>query len=478
MLKAHSRFVKTLFFLSDILIVSSCWIFVYLLWFHNQQPLVYGKMPSLEGHLIFLIPVIGVYTVIFNFFRLYGPKRTTALFNEIADIFKASLISIVILGFIFYLTKEHQYSGSAFLFFWIVTVSALSIFRIFLRTGLHILRSKGYNLRYVLIVGVGNLAQEIAKKICQRQELGLQVVGFLAKKLEDVGTTINTVKVIGTYKDIKTFITEKEIDQVIFALSQKEHRILMMLLGYIADTMVDISVVPDIRSNFFTLRHGVEDFEGFPVIRLRENPLYGWNRIIKQCFDFSVALVVLTVSFPLMVLIAIMIKVGSRGPVFYKQERVGYDGKIFEIIKFRSMKQEAEVETGAVWAKKDDPRSTSLGKFLRKTSIDEIPQFINVLKGEMSLIGPRPERPVFIEKFRKRIPSYMLRHKMKAGMTGWAQIHGLRGNTSLEKRIEYDIYYIEHWSVFLDIKIIFLTIPLLFMEPQYSICFKETDCDT
>ncbi len=473
MLKTHSRFVKTLFFLSDILIVSSCWIFIYLLWFRNQQLLVYGKMPSLEGHLIFLIPVIGVWTVIFNFFRLYRPKRTTALFNEIADVFKASLISIIILGFIFYLTKEHRYSGSAFLFFWIVTVSVLSIFRIFLRTSLHVLRSKGYNLRYVLIVGAGNLAQEIAKKICQRQEFGLEIVGFLAKNPEDVGTTINRVKVIGTYKDIKTFITEKEIDQVIFALSQKEHRILMTLLEYIADTMVDISVVPDIRSNFFTLRHGVEDFEGFPVIRLRETPLYGWNRIIKQCLDFSVALVVLTISFPLMVLIAIMIKVGSRGHVFYKQDRMGYDGRLFEIIKFRSMREDAEAQTGAVWAKEDDPRRTGLGKIIRRTSIDELPQFINVLKGEMSLVGPRPERPVFIEKFKKQIPSYMLRHKMKAGVTGWAQVHGLRGNTSLKKRIEYDLYYIENWSYWLDIKILLRTIPAMFRQPL-SITLKES----
>lgn len=462
MLKSYRRVFKTLFILCDILTISGCWIFVYYLWFQRQSIEVYEKTPFLKDHFIFLIPVIAVYSISLTLLGLYKPKRTTPIFSELGDVFKSSLISIGILTLLFYLIKEYRYSGLMLVSFWGITVSALFIFRTSLRRGIRILRSKGYNLRHILIVGTGSLARQVTRKILQHQEFGLQISGLVSKKSEDVGSTIDGVKVVGTYKETKNIVKQRRIDQVIFALSQKEHRILMLLVGEVADTMSDICIIPDLRYHFFTLRHGVENFNGFSVIRLRESPLYGWNGIIKKCLDFCIALVMLIISFPMLALIAVMIKIETPGPVFYKQERMGYDGKLFKIIKFRSMKQDAEAQTGAVWAKANDSRCTTLGKIMRRTSIDEIPQLINVLKGEMSLVGPRPERPVFVKQFNNRIPSYMLRHKVKAGMTGWAQIHGLRGNTSLEKRIKYDIYYIENWSFWLDIKILFLTIPALF----------------
>ena len=462
MLKSYSRVFKTLFIIGDILTVSGCWILVYYLWFQRHSIQIYEKTPFLKDHFIFLIPVIAVYSISLTLLGLYKPKRTTPIFSELGDVFKSSLISIGILVLLFYLIKEYRYSGLMLVSFWGITVSALFIFRTSLRRGIRILRSKGYNLRHILIVGTGSLARQVTRKIREHREFGLEIFGLLSSNSEDVGSTIDGVKVVGTYGETRNIVKQRGIDQVIFALSQKEHRILIVLVGMIAGTMADICVIPDLRYNFFTLRHGVEDFDGLLVIRLRESPLYGWNTIIKKCLDFSIALVVLIISSPLLVLIAVMIKIESPGPVFYKQERIGYDGTVFKMIKFRSMREDAETKSGAVWAKEDDPRRTRLGKIMRKTSIDEIPQLINVLKGEMSLVGPRPERPVFIKQFKSRIPSYMLRHKIKAGMTGWAQIHGLRGNTSLEKRIEYDLYYIENWSFWLDIKILFLTIPALF----------------
>lgn len=479
MLKSQHRFIRNLFSLMDILIVAGSWILYYFFLENYPQLTEVEHKISFKEHLLFLMPVVITCIVVFDFFRLHEPKRTINITGELLDIIKAAFIYVVIIGFIsdlniFNIDYKHYYSRISLLFLCAINIVVLSFFRVFLRLCLRAIRKSGYNLRHILIVGTGSLAKEVALRIDQHREFGLEISGFLARDPEHIDSLINGHKVVGCYKDLTAAIDAGGIDQLIFALPQDEHRLLMKLLGLVSGSMVDISVIPDIRYKFFTLRQGVEEFAGLPLIRLRETPLFGWNGAQKRIFDFCVALFSLTMIMPFMIIIAVIIKLESKGPIFYKQKRVGYDGREFEIIKFRSMRQNAESETGAVWAQKDDPRSTKLGKILRKTSIDEIPQLLNVIKGEMSLIGPRPERPEFIGKFRGQIPAYMLRHKMKAGMTGWAQVHGLRGNTSLEKRIEYDIYYIEHWSLLLDIRIIFLTVPLIFMEPEYSLRFKDS----
>ena len=263
---------------------------------------------------------------------------------------------------------------------------------------------------------------------------------------QKVGTEIQGIEVLGLYEEIDQVIQNRGINLVIFALPLTAHQKLEELLNRIRDEMVDIKIVPDLY-RFISLRGGVEEFEGLPFINLRESPMVGWNRILKRSFDIILASLVLILFSPLLLLIALAIKVTSKGPVLYRQVRMGLDGRVFEMLKFRSMVVGAEKETGPVWAQKEDPRRTVLGRILRKVSFDELPQLINVIKGEMSLVGPRPERPELIQSFKDKIPKYMLRHKMKAGMTGWAQIHGWRGNTSLEKRIEFDLYYIENWSL-------------------------------
>jgi len=206
------------------------------------------------------------------------------------------------------------------------------------------------------------------------------------------------------------------------------------------------------------LRGGVEEFDGLPILNLRNSPLYGWNMIMKRALDIAISLIAIALLSPFMLLIAVLIRLTSPGPVLYRQERMGIGGDIFHILKFRTMAVDAEAATGAVWARKGDPRRTMPGSILRATSLDELPQLFNVLKGDMSLVGPRPERPVFIQEFRRKIPRYMLRHKMKAGITGWAQVNGWRGNTDLVKRVEHDLYYIEHWSISFDLKILMLTL--------------------
>ncbi|HYE89777.1 MAG TPA: exopolysaccharide biosynthesis polyprenyl glycosylphosphotransferase, partial [Terriglobales bacterium] len=236
-----------------------------------------------------------------------------------------------------------------------------------------------------------------------------------------------------------------------------EHGRLAGILADIGDDLVTIHLVPDVFG-LATLRGGIEEFEAIPFIHLRESPLYGWNRVLKRAFDLVVGGVCLLVAAPAMLGIALAVRVSSPGPVLLRQERMGLDGRRFELLKFRTMRVDAEAATGPVWARADDDRRTPVGGLLRRFNLDELPQLVNVLRGEMSLVGPRPERPVFVEDFRRRIPGYMLRHKVKAGMTGWAQVNGWRGDTSLEKRIEYDLYYIERWSLAFDVKILVQTL--------------------
>jgi Undecaprenyl-phosphate glucose phosphotransferase len=308
-----------------------------------------------------------------------------------------------------------------------------------------------------LIIGAGELGQMILRSINNHPELGLRVVGFLTRRKEKVGKEISGVSVLGLYEDVQKVIQSQPIDQVILALPLEEHARLRMVMEKINNEMVDVKIVPDFF-DYITLRGGVEEFDNIPIINLRDSPLYGWNRILKQVSDIILSIVILALSSPLIALIAVLIKITNPGPVFFRQERMGLDGKIFNMLKFRTMVVGAEKETGPVWAKKKDERSTRVGAILRRLSLDELPQFINVLKGEMSIVGPRPERPFFIQQFKGMIPRYMLRHKMKAGITGWAQINGWRGNTSIEKRIEHDIYYIENWSLGFDLKILWLTL--------------------
>ena len=282
----------------------------------------------------------------------------------------------------------------------------------------------------------------------------------MSRDVSQVGKTLKGFQVLDTFENIRSIVIDQKIDIVLITLPSSSHERLRSILDDIGDEMVSIMVVPDLIefATLATLRGSTGEFEGMPIISLRDTPLYGWNIVFKRVTDVVLSLIIILVTSPLMFVVSLLIKATSRGSVFYSQERMGLDGKIFSMLKFRTMEIQAEKETGPVWAAKNDSRRTSIGTFLRKTSMDELPQFFNVLKGDMSIVGPRPEREFFIQQFRDKVPKYMLRHKMKAGITGWAQISGWRGNTSLEKRIECDLYYIENWSLRLDLAIMWLTI--------------------
>ncbi len=461
MLKTHSKFFETLVLFLDWITLSCSWILAYYVRFYIPIIPAHKGIPSFYTYVTLLIIIVPLWFIVFKALGLYRPRRISSQVAEVMDIVKATSIATLILITLTFFVARQEFSRVFFLYFWIISITALCITRILFREFLRLIRKRGYNLRYALIVGTGNLGQDITDKIQGHPELGIKIKGFLCEDTSQVGNTVKGYQVLDTYENIRNIITNHKIDMVLIALPLSAHEKLKSILDNIADEMVSVMILPDLFE-FTTLRGGFEGgfgvFEGMPIINLIDSPLYGWNKVIKRITDILLSLVIILVTFPLMLVISFLIKVMSKGPVFYSHERMGLDGKVFAMLKYRTMKIEAEEETGPMWATENDHRRTLVGTFLRKTSLDELPQFFNVLKGDMSIVGPRPERPHFIQQFRSKIPKYMLRHKMKAGITGWAQVNGWRGNTSLEKRIEYDLYYIENWRLMFDFEIMWLTV--------------------
>jgi len=457
MLKKHAKFFENILFIADLFVIGLSWLFAYYIRFYSGLFTVEKGIPPFSIYFYLIIPILLIWGFVFKAFGLYRPKRISSYLNEIFDIAKACIFSVLILISITFFFRQYEFSRLVFLIFWIMTIIALIMERVVFREILRYMRRNNYNLRFALIVGTGRMAQDVLKRIELHPEIGLKVVGFLSHDESTLNNKIVGVPVIGTYKDIGNVIAKNYVDQVIIALPVEQHAIMVELLKNIRDEMVDIKVVPDL-CEFMTLRGGIDELDGLPIISLQDTPLYGWNIVVKRAFDIIFSVIAIIITTPLIILISILIKLISPGPAFYRQERMGMDGKKFITYKFRTMSINAEEKSGPVWAKENDERRTPIGTFLRRTNLDELPQFLNVIKGDMSIVGPRPERPVFVEQFKKSIPQYMLRHKMKAGITGWAQVNGWRGNTSIEKRIEYDLYYIENWSVLFDLKIILMTI--------------------
>ena len=378
-------------------------------------------------------------------------RQRTLFFN----VLKAVSLHLLLFVAVAYFFREYKYSRVVLFYFVFFNLLFLNLDRIFL---MKVVRHYGKQTREsLLVVGAGDMGHQVVSYLRGRPDLGLRVVGFLTNGRGGKETLIEGVPVLGDYDALQEVIQSRQIKHVIFALPIDEQVYLKPLIEQIREELVDIHIVPDFL-RFYILNASIEELDGIPIINVSSSPLYGWGRLGKRVMDIIVSIVMLIFLTPLMLILTVAVKLGSKGPVFYRQERMGFDGKRFEILKFRSMYVDAEERTGAIWAREDDPRTTRIGAFMRRWNLDELPQFYNVLKGEMSLVGPRPERPVFIDKFKKDIPRYMLRHKVKTGITGWAQVNGYRGRTSLKKRIDYDLYYIENWSLWFDIKILFLTL--------------------
>jgi Undecaprenyl-phosphate glucose phosphotransferase len=454
-LKAHSRLFEHLMLTADLVLVALCWLVAYGLRFYVVGPPLVNPGPApLRDYLLQLVPILVVWGAAFRMFGLYRPRRLGSYLSEWIDIAKASTLGVLVLVAVMtFFFRGYEYSRIVIVYFWTLSIIAASFSRGVFREGLRLARRHGYNLRRAVLVGGGEPAAEVLTMLRRRPDVGIQVLGLIGDKEK---RDLPAVEWLGAPEDLRTLLTRLPVDIVIVALPHAESARLADILDQIGDEPVAIHLVPDIVG-LASLRGGIEDFEGIPFIHLRESPLFGWNRVLKRAFDLGFGALVLLLTAPFMSMIAVILKLTSPGPVFFRQQRMGLDGRSFAMLKFRTMRVDAEAATGPVWARPGDPRRTPFGAFLRRWSLDELPQIFNVLGGQMSLVGPRPERPEFVREFRTRVPGYMLRHKVKAGMTGWAQINGWRGDTSLERRIQCDLYYIERWSLAFDLKILIQT---------------------
>ena len=457
LIRKHSQVYTTAIFFFNSFAVALAWLLAYFFKFKLELFSTAGNPPLEDMYLYALLPI---WLVFYTNSRILGhdkPISRISPTSEYFSILKLTSFSVLVLtaGTFFY--RELSFSRIMAVYFWIFANIFLFISQRLVRFLIRKMQGRGMNLRKVLVVGAGKLGQRVVKKLNLYPEIGFSVAGYLSHDLAKVGLTLEGCKVLGLYEDLNRIIKENDVSQLFVALPLNAHEKLEKILTNLEEETVDIKLVPDL-SRYVDLQAGIEELDGMPVINLTESPLYGWNTVLKRASDIILSGLAILITFPVMILITIAVKLGSRGPLLYKQERIGLDREVFMMYKFRSMKIGAENQTGPIWAKENDDRRTPVGSILRSTSLDELPQLFNVFMGQMSLVGPRPERPIFVEEFKKSVPFYMLRLKMKAGLTGWAQVNGWRGNTSLEKRVEFDLYYIKNWSLLFDIKIIFLTI--------------------
>ena len=405
-----------------------------------------------------LYPLLAiVWPLVYYFYGLYQVRRHQTRMEEGLAILVATGLATLLLTGIATFSRGFTYSRLVLLLFFGLDVFFVFAGRTAIRRYLEEAWRHGVGVRHVLVVGAGRLGRSVVEKLVEHPEAGMRAVGFVDDDPGKRDGWVVGVPVVGSTADAARVVESRGIDTVFLALPLEAHRTMLAVLKDVGRTVADIRVVPDLMQHI-TFRAGVEDLDGLPVVNLTLTPLTGWMSLGKRALDIAIALGALAVFSPLLGVIALAIRLEDGGPVFYRQTRMGLDGRPFDIVKFRSMKVGAEDESGPVWAGAGDPRCTRVGRLLRRASLDELPQLLNVVKGEMSLVGPRPERPEFVREFKERFPQYMVRHRVRAGMTGWAQVHGWRGNTSLTKRIEYDLYYIENWSLALDLKILWLTV--------------------
>ena len=409
-----------------------------------------------------LILIVPLYLLLYYAFNLYTPKRVQGRRLELSNIIMANTIGILIVFAGFFLVLSYSedaknFSRSMFVYFYIINIILEEIERLFIRAILRSVRKKGYNLKHILLVGYSKAAEQYIDRIKQNPQWGYDVQGILDDNIAR-GTVYKGVKVIGSTGNLEYILPENKLDEIAITLGLEEYYKLNKIVAECEKSGVHTKFIPD-YGNIIPTRPYTEDLLGLPVINIRYVPLSNtFNALIKRLTDIIGAVICIIIFSPVMLVSAILVKTTSKGPLIFKQERVGLHNKPFQMYKFRTMYVQTEEEERKGWTQKNDPRVTSVGRFLRKTSLDEFPQLFNVLKGDMSLVGPRPERPQYVEKFREEIPRYMIKHQVRPGMTGWAQVNGYRGDTSIRKRIEHDLYYIENWTLGLDIKILFLTV--------------------
>ncbi|WP_320817121.1 undecaprenyl-phosphate glucose phosphotransferase [Romboutsia timonensis] len=454
MIRENQKFLNNIQIIVDMAIIVVSFLLAYYIRFYILNGY---KSMSFSDLFIPILISIPMYLLLYTIFDLYTAKRTKSIYKEIFDIVKVNFVAALILILGLYVFKIVNFSRVTLALFVILNTTITSINRLCLRYTLRKYRKKGLNQKHCLIIGATNTSKELINRINKNKHWGYNVVGIIDNHKNKDGY-FEDFKVIGNFEDVEYVLDNRHIDIVFITISAEEYIHIGSLLKACERAGVKTNIIPYYHK-YVPAKPRMDDLDGLTMVDTRYVPLDSYIMAFsKRIFDIVFSLFAIILVSPIMLLSVIMIKLTSPGPVIYKQERVGLNRKKFYMYKFRSMKVQTEEEEKTKWSTKNDPRKTKWGSFMRKTSIDELPQFFNVLKGDMSIIGPRPERPYFVEKFRDEIPRYMIKHQVRPGITGWAQVSGFRGDTSIEGRIEHDLEYIENWTFFFDIKIVFLTI--------------------
>ena len=459
MIKDNQKYFNRLHLLVDAVVVAISYL---LAWYIKFATVFADTVPGqgaldMKTYFNALYLLVPGYILLYYIFNMYTPKRATRRKYEILAIIQANTVGVVLLIAALYMIEQMHFSRTMLGIFYVLNITLTILCRTMIRNILRYFRRKGYNLKYILLIGYSRAAEEYINRINANPQWGYVVRGILDDRIPS-GTVYKGVKVVGRIENIKYILPENKLDEIAVTLALEDYDSLEYIVDLCEKSGVHTKFIPDYTS-LVPSHPYTEDLMGLPVINIRYVPLTNTlNSIVKRTVDIIGSLLGIILSSPIMIVSALTVRFTSPGPVLFKQERVGLHNKTFHMYKFRTMEMQKPSAEQKAWTVKDDPRVTKVGKFLRRTSLDELPQLFNILLGEMSLVGPRPERPQFVEKFKEEIPRYMIKHQVRPGLTGWAQINGYRGDTSIRKRIEYDLYYIENWTLAFDIKIMFLTI--------------------
>ena len=465
MIKSHQHFFNFILILLDAVTVGLSLLLAYWIRFSSPFYPDWVKVLNVSDYLALAAVIIPIYIILFAIFGLYKPIRTRRFYREGEMIFIADTVGILITVCWLYLTRNIYFSRLMLGYFYVFTILFVGLERYLIRKALTKLRAKGYNQKHIMIVGAGALGQQYARKAAENRELGYQITGYVddyyPKEDKD------GIPILGTTSELDQILETHRVDEVVIALPNTSQKRINDVIDICEFQGIKTQVIPDYFALIQGSKPSFDELDGIPLINTRYIPLDDpWKNVLKRSFDIVFSTLVLVILSPLLLVTAIGVKITSPGPVIYKQTRIGLNRKEFEIYKFRSMRNDVPDVGNKGWTTEDDPRKTKFGTFIRKTSIDELPQFWNVLKGDMSVVGPRPERPYWVNQFKEEVPHYMIKHHVRPGLTGLAQVEGWRGDTSINERIKADIRYIENWTPWLDIKIMFKT-PAAMMKTSY-----------
>lgn len=457
MIRDNQKYFNRMHVIIDGLVIVISYFFAWFLKFQSGLiPLAEARLSD-EYYFLPLIVIVPAFLLLYYAFNLYTSKRVQGRRVEAGNVWKANTLGTFLFIVILYMINQPDFSRQMIFIFYATNLILDVLVRNIIRMILRKIRQMGYNQKYVLLVGYSRAAEQYIDRIVSNPQWGYTIRGVLDDEIER-GTVYKGVKVIGRIDNLPVILPNAQLDEIAITLSISKYERLEKIVGLCEKSGVHTKFIPD-YNHIIPTRPYTEDLLGLPVVNIRHVPLTNtFNQVIKRIMDIIGSILSIILFSPVMLVTAILVKTTSKGPLIFKQERVGRHNKHFMMYKFRSMAEQKPADEEKGWTVKNDPRTTGVGKVIRKTSIDELPQLFNVLKGDMSLVGPRPERPQFVEQFKEEIPRYMVKHQVRPGMTGWAQVNGYRGNTSIRKRIDCDLYYIENWTIGLDIKILIMTV--------------------